>query len=304
MKLTTVLLLALLVAGAAIPMAAALPPSVDEADIQLPSANITLSNDGSVSANASSDLDAVAGFSQSTDIGFSGPSLDAARTQSNTPVPSLSPTQKVATAAVGTAIGVAALVALWSYLKYGALVGIGGPLFSRIASHKILDNNVRNQVHECILTTPGVTIKEVTQLLGIGWGTAVYHLARLEQEKLIVSERHRQFRRYFKNGGGIANDDKTGFSELKNPTTERIASEIANRPGTGQKDLCATVGISAPLAHKHLARLEQAQLLTKQREWRSVKYFPTEKLAALLAPGREHLVTPATLIAQPPLVAA
>ncbi|HEX9817204.1 MAG TPA: hypothetical protein VGB18_09510, partial [Candidatus Thermoplasmatota archaeon] len=287
-----------------IPMVGAVPVDVDAPKIDSASADITLQADHSISANASANVHVAAGFGETMGVGFSGPSLEMSRSQNSGTISTYPTDQKVATAAVGTAVGVVALLALWSYLKYGALVGIGGPLFSRISSHKILDNNVRNRVHECIMATPGVTIKEVTQLLGIGWGTAVYHLGRLEQERLIVSERHRQFRRYFKNGGAIANDDKTGFSELKNPTTERIASEIANRPGTGQKDLCATVGISAPLAHKHLTRLESAQLLTKQREWRSVKYFPTEKLVALLAPAREHLVTPGTLVAQPVPVAA
>lgn len=188
-------------------------------------------------------------------------------------------------AAIGTALGAIAVLAAWALLKYGSVLGVGAPLFSRIKGHRILDNEVRNQVHKCIVATPGVTIKRVATLLGIGWGTAVYHLRRLERQGLVVSQRNRQFRRYYKNGGGVVNDDKAAFAELQNPVTERLASEIVKQPGTGQKALCAAVGISAPLAHKHLAWLEDAELLTKQRQWRAVMYFPTNKLLGFLPPS-------------------
>jgi DNA-binding MarR family transcriptional regulator len=281
MKLSTALLLTFL-GGLLLPTVAALPVEVDASTVLPDPIKVETRSDGSV--NMSADTRSVAGFGEEAAIEFDGQALKSVRGEGAGSVASVPPAAKAASAAVGTVVGVAILAGLWNYFKYGALAGIGVPLFSRIASNKILDNDVRNRVHECITNTPGVTIKEITQLLGIGWGTAVYHLARLEDERLIVSERHRQFRRYFKNGGGIVNDDKTAFSELKNPMTQRLASEIATHPGTMQKDLCATVGISASLAHKHLARLENAKLLTKQREWKTVKYFPSDKLVKILAP--------------------
>ena len=284
MKPSTALLLTLF-GGAllALPGATALPVEAEVDDVLPDPIKLETRKTGSV--NMSADTRSVAGFGEETHVALDGANIGSARAAGVGTVSSIPPATKAASAAVGTALGVALLAAAWNYFKYGALAGIGGPLFSRIASHKILDNDVRNRVHECITNTPGVTIKEITQLLGVGWGTAVYHLARLEQERLIVSERHRQFRRYFKNGGGVVNDDKAAFSELKNPMTQRLAAEVASHPGTMQKDLCATVGISASLAHKHLSRLEEAHLLTKQREWKIVKYFPTPKLVEMLAPG-------------------
>jgi DNA-binding MarR family transcriptional regulator len=187
-------------------------------------------------------------------------------------------TPQATAAAAGTAIGL------------GFLAILAYPFFSRIDSHRILDNGMRNRVHEAIEHNPGITIKEIVQTLGMGWGTAVYHLKRLEAERLIVSERHRQFRRFFKNGGGIANDDKGAFAELTHPTTQRLAAELMQRPGSAQKDLCTAAGISAPLASKYLGRMEQAQLLTRQREWKTVKYFPTPRLAELMGAPTPHLV--------------
>jgi DNA-binding MarR family transcriptional regulator len=294
MKQSTVLFVSFVGAAlAALPSGSALPLGLEPDGLLPYPIEIEAREDGSVAVEA--DTQAFSGLGEDAGIGFEGPATGKARMVGQA-VAVPAPPGKAASAAIGTAVGIAVLAGLWNYFKYGALASVGGPLFSRIASHKILDNDVRNRVHECIISTPGVTIKEVTQLLGIGWGTAVYHLGRLEQERLIVSERHRQFRRYFKNGGGIVNDDKSAYAELKNPTTQRLAAEIATHPGTAQKDLCQSVGISAPLAHKHLARLEEAQLLTKQREWKTVKYFPTEKLVELLQPAP---ATPAPLLAVP-----
>jgi len=159
---------------------------------------------------------------------------------------------------------------------------LGVPLFSRIQSNHLLDNGVRQRVHDMIVANPGITIKEVSGLCAIGWGTAVYHLKRLEGERLIVSERNRQFRRYYKNGGGIVNESKAAFGELKHPVTERLAQSIIASPGSCQKDLCERVGVSAPVAHKYLSRLASAGLVSMQREWKTVRYFATPRLEDLI----------------------
>jgi DNA-binding MarR family transcriptional regulator len=188
-----------------------------------------------------------------------------------------------ATAATGLALLAGLLAHHWG--KLGA-AGLLMPLFSRINSNHLLDNEVRHRVHAAVEANPGVTIKEVTELCHIGWGTAVYHLKRLEAERLVVSERNRQFRRFYKNGGGIVNGAKAAYGELKNPTSARIAHAIVESPGRCQKEVCAAVGISAPLAHKYLSRLAEAGLVDAQREWKTVKYFPTTKLEDLLQTAR------------------
>lgn len=188
-------------------------------------------------------------------------------------------------AAAGAVTGLALLSGLaayhWGSLKV-LLGGFGVGLFSRIDRNQMLDNEMRHKIYEAISNNPGVTIKEITMLLGCGWGTAVYHLKRLESERLIASERNRQFRRFFKNGSGISNDSKGAFSELKNPTSQKIAEKLLAQPGTCQKDLCQALGISPPLASKYLGRLRDAGLVSAQRDWKVVKYFPTDRLQGLL----------------------
>jgi DNA-binding MarR family transcriptional regulator len=191
-------------------------------------------------------------------------------------------TGTVIAAGAGTLVGLGFLLYYWGTLKVWLLGSLFAPFFSRIAKDKVLDNEVRSQVFDAIVENPGVTIKEITTLCSIGWGTAVYHLKRLEDERLVISERHRQFRRYFKNGGGIVNKEKAAFSEMKNETSQALARALLASPGSVQKDLCEQVGISAPLAHKYLNRMAEAKLVTRERDWKFVRYYPTEALGALI----------------------
>lgn len=230
-----------------------------------------LSADGSARLDLGTDVDSDAQTSQ-----------DAPSAPAPAQIPLDSPT---GLAAAGTVTGLALLAGLaayhWGSLKI-LLAGGALGLFSRIDHNKMLDNEVRHRVHEAVANNPGVTIKEVTMLVGCGWGTAVYHLKRLEGERLVVSERNRQYRRYFRNGSGISNDSKGAFSELKNPTSQRIARTLLTSPGACQKDLCHALGLSPPLASKYLGRMVEAGLVNTEREWKTVKYFPTPRLEDLL----------------------
>jgi DNA-binding MarR family transcriptional regulator len=246
--------------------------AIDVPTAQLPMGEIHAAPSGLAGASASAQgaANTSTGGSEAAPLIVLGPQAPAGRAQTlkSARVPDATPTG--AAKAAGAALGI------------GLLAYFAFPFFSRIDGNRILDNGVRNRVFAAIEHNPGITIKEVVQSLGIGWGTAIYHLKRLETEHVVVSERNRQFRRYYKNGGGIANQNKGAFAELKNPTTQRLAAEILRSPGAAQKDLCTAAGISAPLAHKYLNRMADADLLTKQRDWKTVKYFPTSRLSELL----------------------
>lgn len=264
------LLLVLLPLGFLAPHAAALGPS---------SASLS-PGDQDVQALDGSSLVTV-GATADADAGTNGSSLGVPALQVG-PRPGDAQAQGHATT-MGAGAPVALAAATGAALGLGLLAFLVLPFFSRIDSHRILDNGQRHRVHEAIDQNPGITIKEVVQTLGIGWGTAVYHLKRLETERLIVSERHRQFRRYYKNGSGIAIGAKGALAELKHPTTLRLAAQVIQKPGSAQNELCLAAGISAPLASKYLGRMADADLLTRQREWKTVKYFPTPRLVQLMA---------------------
>ncbi|HVL48547.1 MAG TPA: winged helix-turn-helix transcriptional regulator [Candidatus Thermoplasmatota archaeon] len=154
-------------------------------------------------------------------------------------------------------------------------------LYSRIAPSALLDNAVRERVLAAIKAKPGITIKEITTTCGIGWGTAVYHLDRLEGGKFVTSEKHLTFRRFFA-VGDVAAGDRLAVSVLRTATAGRLARYVLERPGSAQKEVCEGLGMGPSLAHKHLARLEEAGLVRKAREGASVRYFPQPALEGLV----------------------
>jgi predicted transcriptional regulator len=185
-----------------------------------------------------------------------------------------------AEAALGSLLG-ALLLAYLSRLKFWLLSAGPVALFSRIEPERVLENGVRQRIHEAIARNPGITLTEVARACAVGWGTAVFHLGRLESHGLVASERHRRRRRYFAQGAGLANAAKAAYAELLDPTSQRIAAEVLERPGAAQKDVCAALGLLAPRASKHLSALERASLVLGRREANRVRYFPTPRLAEL-----------------------
>lgn len=157
------------------------------------------------------------------------------------------------------------------------------PLYSRLRRSELLDNQVRDRIHKTIEAHPGVSIIQVCRAAKVGWGTAVYHLQRLERDRMIVSRRDGQYRRFYLNGSapdpGAADP---AARVLAHPLAASIAAFVHAHPGAAQKDVCQALAISPPLASKWLGRLLEAGLLTSQREWKLVRYAPTPALEQAL----------------------
>ncbi|MBI2079113.1 MAG: helix-turn-helix transcriptional regulator [Euryarchaeota archaeon] len=83
-------------------------------------------------------------------------------------------------AALAGATGVAGAVALIPRLRWTVLA-----LFSRLRPHRLLDQNVRAQIHELVQGDPSIHMGEVARRLEIGATTAVHHLRVMVREGLL-----------------------------------------------------------------------------------------------------------------------
>jgi DNA-binding transcriptional ArsR family regulator len=188
-------------------------------------------------------------------------------------------------AAVG-ALAAAGTVALKLEPVRRGLLLAALPLYSRLRRSELLENGVRERIYRAVEGQPGLSIIQVCRGATVGWGTAVYHLQRLERDRLIVSRRDGQYRRFYLNGQALAEAAQAAGPAAKllaHPLARSLAAQVAANPGAPQKDICAALGIAPPLASKWLGRLQQAGLVTSQREWKLVRYAPTPALAAALA---------------------
>ncbi len=218
--------------------------------------------------------------STSSDTTEAGASEDASAAETRH---GLADVDTEAAAQAAGAAGLAVLVAV-VLSKLEALRGLknGGalllaPLYSRIGRSEILDNETRREIFDLVKTEPGLSMKDVSERIGCGWGTVVYHLERLEDTGFVASRKDQGNRRFFA-VGSIGKEERAAVGMLRKRTPKRIAHYLLEEPGSNQSDLCEALGIAASTASKHLGRMEEADLVTREREWRSVHYYPSDVL--------------------------
>jgi len=154
------------------------------------------------------------------------------------------------------------------------------PLYTRLARNDLLEDGLRPKIVELLRHNPGLGITDVCERLDIGWGTAVHHLTRLEGAGLVVSQDSGRRRRFF-----LPNESavrRTALCVLSSDLNRRLLRLVQSSPGLTQQEVCAALSISAPLAHKYLARLIRDQYVNTVRQWRSVRYYPSEGVPAVL----------------------
>ena len=139
---------------------------------------------------------------------------------------------------------------------------------------------MRSRIVQQLRAEPGLGITDLCTRLGVGWGTAVHHLTRLERAGLLVSQDSGRRRRFFAAGEPPAR--RNALCVLATDLNRRIAEHVRRHPGTSQRELCQALGISAPLAHKYLARLIAQDYVNATRQWRTVQYFPGAGLEAAM----------------------
>lgn len=193
------------------------------------------------------------------------------------PIPTPEPAEVGAAVGLATAGAVAYAALRWRYLGLGFVM----PLYSRLSRSELLENETRSQLLEIITGEPGLSLQELAGKTDAGWGTTVYHLQRLEQAGFIKSRKQGHHRRFY-TVGEVGQDEVEALGMLRNDTPRKIAQYLVQDPGCNQKAICEALDISPSLAHKYLKRMEEQELLTSQREWRSKHYTPDKRLATLV----------------------
>lgn len=165
-----------------------------------------------------------------------------------------------------------AFVAYWPWLKHAATALVVAPLYTRIGRDEVLEHGKREEIYTLIRANPGIHAHDVSAKAGIGWGTTVYHLKLLEDNRLVVSRRLGRYKRFYVNAGHVT-QHKDAYAALRHETTAAVARAVRATPGLIQKDLCASLGLQPSLVSWHIDRLEEAGLVKKVKEGRTVRYF-------------------------------
>jgi DNA-binding transcriptional ArsR family regulator len=175
------------------------------------------------------------------------------------------------------------------------LLPFASPLFTRFEKDTVLGHPKREALYALILQDPGVSLQSLCDSTGLSRTAVTHHLRLMELQHLIVSKRMGRSRHYYENGGRFGRDQKDAYAVLQNDRSKAMAQFVKQNPGAIQKAICAAVGVQASVAHWHLRRLQDAQLVEAVRNGRTVAYFP-----GLGLKGMESAGVPAL----PPLPAA
>lgn len=185
---------------------------------------------------------------------------------------------------IGLAVGTAGLLAYaWPILKFGLFNLLGAPLYTRIKRDEVLGHDVRQRIYDIVTDDPGVSISAIADRAEVGWGTAVYHLGVLEDNDLVVSMRDGRYKRYYRNGGRFKGK-KEALAAIHNETTRDVVEAVIANPGITQTGLCDELGISAPLAHWHLDRLKEADVVEQERDGRYKRHYVADRAETILEP--------------------
>ena len=172
---------------------------------------------------------------------------------------------KEAAVAAGSAGGLSLLA--WLARRFGMLAFL--PLYTRLAPSEMLDNRVRSAVFEHVRAHPGAHPSAIAQALGLGWGTVVYHLARLEETRLVVAKAGGHRKCYFVVGGDLDAAGREAVAAMSGDKPRLIVDALRQEPGLSQKDLADRLGMSQALASWHVKKLVASGVLVSTREGRS-----------------------------------
>lgn len=189
-------------------------------------------------------------------------------------------------------------VAWWAKLgKFAPLMG----LFSRLQTHELLQNDVRQRIYDFIRERPGAHVSQVSGTMGLGWGTTVYHLGRMRDGQLLTARRVGNQLCHFVNGGAHHTaQEQTMLAVAKAPKANAILDYLKLRGPSAQNEIARELGMSSALVSWYARRLEEMGVVHRVRTGRTCTLAlpgPAATAHPAPAPPRARPADPAPLVA-------
>lgn len=152
------------------------------------------------------------------------------------------------------------------------------PLHHRIKGAEVLEHDTRARLYETIQAEPGLHEAELARGLDASEGTVGYHLSVLERAGYLTSLELGGCRRFFEQGA-LTEEEKRRIAVLRAGSHEELYELVREEPGLNQRALAAKLGVSDPAVHKSLVKLEEVDLVERDREGASVRVYPGVSVA-------------------------
>lgn len=124
------------------------------------------------------------------------------------------------------------------------------------------DTDTRVAIAGYVRSAPGVHLSKVRDDLGVGTGTAQYHLRRLVEDGHVESRRDGDYRRFYP-AGRFSDVEQRALGQLRRETARGVLVELLRDPTASAGDLADRLDVSRPTVSDRGAALEAAGLLDR-----------------------------------------
>lgn len=130
----------------------------------------------------------------------------------------------------------------------------------------------RKHIYALIKASPGTSINDIANNMGLNRGTLRYHLKILETENMVEAHSNHGKVRYFQNNSTYEEKEKLVISALQNEMIRRIISKILDEECNTNGDLARTTGISKGTITWYIKQLKESGLIEENQVGRSTLY--------------------------------
>jgi len=134
---------------------------------------------------------------------------------------------------------------------------------------------VRQQLFEFIQRFPGLHFREIQRRTGMAVGTLQYHLKRLEEEKLVIQVKDGEYTRVYP-VAAVTQRERFLLQFLRQKPIRRMLVLLLEKKRANHKQLAGVSGVSPATASWYLAKLIDANIVTKSKHGREVFYVVVE----------------------------
>jgi predicted transcriptional regulator len=161
--------------------------------------------------------------------------------------------------------------------------------FSMVGKEDALEQRSRSSLYDYVRANPGTTLSDVQRDVGLGWGTAVYHVSVLERLGMLVTKRVGSKRLLFVQGASRLVDPRA-LGLMQNPSVRQLALTLL-QPGrvVTQAEIAQALDCSPQYAGRLLRKMTSVSLVmpageTGRRAYQATPMMPEVARRAGLPP--------------------
>ena len=136
----------------------------------------------------------------------------------------------------------------------------------------------RKLLYKAITETPGISFRDLLDMVECSESTLQYHLGYLQRKDIIKKEMKKGNRCYYCRGQRVEADEQLLSQEHINRLQKLILEVVEEVPGINQKELSIRTRTNRFLLSYHMNRLIELGYISKEREGRNIRYFRQDEI--------------------------